>query len=257
MGIEIQMADPLPTIRPPSDWTLATEPRTKVKFCGMTNRRDVETAVRFFADAVGFVFAPESPRRVDLAQAAELSRVAAESSRGRANGTIGRFGVFVNAPADEVLVAAERAGLTAVQLHGEETPGQVAEIVAAAGEVKVVKAVRVSGPESIAALADYPDCWAYLLDAHVPGRRGGTGQTFNWDLAAEAAAEHRIVLAGGLTPNNVGQAIAAVHPFMVDVSSGVEERPRRKDHNFMLSLMGAVRRAGLPNASQAADEPGT
>lgn len=233
-------AEPL---RPPTDHLLAAPSKVKVKICGIVSERDVDVALRFFVDAIGLNFAPESPRRLTIGRAAELSARARDRAGDRLAGEMDRIGIFVNASADKVLATAIDADLTGVQLHGEETPEEVADVIARGKGLKVIKAFRVRGPETLDELAAYPGCWAYLLDAYAPAGRGGTGETFQWDLAARAARDRRIVLAGGLTPNNVGDAIAQARPYMVDVASGVEEEPGRKDHNFVLSFLHAARRA--------------
>ena len=236
------------TMQPPSDFTLAAPSRVKVKFCGICTRRDLDAAVRFFADAVGFIFAPKTPRVMDVAAAAELSAAGIEQTKSRsveAGGQIERFGVFVNEDPEKMLRIAEQARLSVIQLSGDEPPAQVAELVPEAKrlDVRVVKALHVRGGDTLRQLDNYPDVWACLLDAHVPGAYGGTGASFDWDLAAQAAGARSIILAGGLTPVNVADAIRAARPFMVDVSSGVEEQPRRKDHNYLLSFMQSARRA--------------
>ena len=249
------MPQPHPKVamQPPSDITLAAPSRVKVKFCGICTRRDLDAAVRFFADAVGFIFAPNTPRVMDVAAAAELSAAGIEQTKSRpgvAGGPgepIERFGVFVNEDPEKMLRIAEQAQLSVIQLSGDEPPVQVEALVPEAKRmgVRVVKALHVRGGDTLRQLDDYPDVWACLLDAHVPGEYGGTGARFDWDLAAQVTGARRVILAGGLTPVNVADAIHAARPFMVDASSGVEEQPRRKDHNYLLSFMQAARRAAL------------
>lgn len=186
----------------------------KVKVCGITNREDCRAAVDCGADAVGFVFTP-SPRQVTWQQAARLREVVPSS--------VCAVGVFVNEDPDTVRELRQRCGLDAVQLHGDEDEGYA---LALGG--KVIKNLAVG------AKLDLPDD-AYpgatlLLDTKVRGVRGGSGQTFDWSLARPLAAKRKIILAGGLSPDNVASAIQIVKPYAVDVSSGVEKSPGRKDH---------------------------
>lgn len=188
----------------------------QVKICGMTNAADALAAVQAGADALGFVFYEPSPRYVS-------PRTAAEIIRGLPPQVV-KVGVFVNAPDDLVLQAISTCGLHILQFHGDETPEQCGRY-----GLMSMKAFRVSGPESLAALEAYPtDAW--LLDAYTPGKPGGTGEVFNWDLAIEAQKLGRpIFLAGGLRPQNVAEAVRRVRPYGVDVSSGVEASPGKKD----------------------------
>jgi len=152
----------------------------------------------------------------------------------------------VDAPEDLVARAAGQCGLSLLQFHGEETPEYCLQF-----GLMSMKAFRVSGPESLQRLPEYPtDAW--LLDAYTPGRQGGTGETFNWDLAVEAVKLGRLVfLAGGLTPENVGEAIRRVRPYGVDVSSGVEAAPGRKDLAKVRAFVAEARRAGVDEDRQA------
>jgi phosphoribosylanthranilate isomerase len=147
-----------------------------------------------------------------------------------------KVGVFVNAPEDAVLRAIGECGLNIVQFHGYETPEYCRQF-----PVMTIKAYRVQDGESLKALADYQTD-AFLLDAHTPGKLGGTGTTFNWDLAIEAQKLGRpIFLAGGLTPGNVAEAVRRVRPYAVDVSSGVEESPGKKDHQKVAAFIKAAK----------------
>jgi phosphoribosylanthranilate isomerase len=189
----------------------------QVKICGITNIEDAVAAVKAGADALGFIFFRGSSRFVEPASAREIIRHVPK--------TVLKVGVFVNEAADQVRKIAEEAGLTAIQLHGNETP-EYCESVAS----RVIKAFRIQGENSLAELSAYRAS-AFLLDSYVPGQPGGTGEAFNWDLAVKAKDfGHPIILAGGLTPENVADAVAKVRPEMVDVSSGVEFAPGRKDH---------------------------
>jgi len=203
---------------------------TKVKICGITNLADAQAAAGAGADALGFNFYDKSPRRISLHQASEISRQLAPF--------IMRVGVFVNAPEDLVLRAIRECGLTLLQFHGDEPP----EFCAQFGLMSM-KAFRVRGPETLKEIPQYQtDAW--LLDAFSSATFGGTGEPFNWDLAVEAQKLGKpIFLAGGLTPANVAEAIRKVHPFGVDVSSGVESAPGRKDPAKIKAFLAAVRGA--------------
>ena len=187
----------------------------KVKICGITNLKDALTAVEAGADALGFVFYAASPRHILPEQASAIIR--------HLPPFIQTVGLFVNADQTTVTTIADRCGLDLIQLHGEET----AEYCVSLGR-RVLKAFRVRDIHSLAALQQYHVA-GYLLDAWSPAAHGGTGTTFNWEIAARAAASRIIILAGGLTPENVAGAIAAVRPYAVDVSSGVESAPGKKD----------------------------
>lgn len=185
-----------------------------VKICGVTNQADAETACAAGAAAIGFNFFPGSRRYVPEATAAEIVR----SLAGRAC----MVGVFVDATRDEVERIANLVGLDALQFHGDENP-QYCE----GWSRKVIKAVAIKDAASVAAARRYATP-LLLADAYAPGERGGTGKTFAWNLLA--GLDHtRLVLAGGLTPDNVGQAVREVRPYAVDVASGVESAPGCKD----------------------------
>lgn len=205
--------------------------RTRVKVCGLTRVQDAALAVAAGADALGVVLA-ESPRRVSLEQAeAVLSSVPP---------FVARVGVFVDADAAFVAQAVERLGLHAVQFHGDEPPE-----VCAAAPAPVIKAVRVGGAADLAAAEAYRgSVAALLLDARVPGARGGTGVAFDWQAVASAVPSWApVVVAGGLRPDNVGDAIRVLAPYAVDVSSGVEREPGVKDAGAIKEFIAAVRAA--------------
>jgi phosphoribosylanthranilate isomerase len=188
----------------------------RVKICGITNLEDALAAVEAGADALGFVFA-ESPRRVAPATArgivAELPPY------------VTAVGVFVDAAVAEVREVVAEVGLAVAQLHGAEQP----EVVATLAPTPCIKAFRVRRREDLAALSRYR-VQGYLVDAFVPGRPGGTGVRFDWDLLEGFAAPGPLILSGGLTPENVAEAVRRVRPYAVDVSSGVEAEAGRKDH---------------------------
>lgn len=188
---------------------------TKVKICGITSLDDALMAVDAGADALGFVFFDRSPRCVGPEAAA---RIIAQIPS-----LVQVVGLFVNAELDFVNRTADSCGLDIVQLHGDESPAYCRLV-----RRRVMKAFRVRGMESLAAMADYQVA-AYLLDAYSPNSYGGTGERFDWDCAVAAKERGNIVLAGGLNPDNVASAVAKVAPYGVDVSSGVESSPGRKD----------------------------
>lgn len=199
---------------------------TRIKICGITNLADALAACRLGADALGFVLAP-SPRRV--------SPEAARDIIAQLPPLVSTVGVFVDAPLVEVNELRRFCGLDWVQLHGEEDEDQAASL----GR-RVIKALRVSA-ERRPDPAAYPGC-ALLLDTYHPQAVGGTGQSFDWGLAQGIARQRPIILAGGLTPDNVARAIKQVQPFAVDVSSGVEKEKGVKDHERIASFIAQVRR---------------
>jgi phosphoribosylanthranilate isomerase len=203
----------------------------KVKICGITNLPDGLAAAEAGADAIGFVFSEQSPRRVSLETAAEIVRAMPPF--------IVKVGVFVNAPTDLVYRAIGECGLSLLQFHGDETPEYCLQF-----GLMSMKAFRIRDEKSLDALPAYrTDAW--LLDAFSADKPGGTGERFNWDLAVQAQGLGRpIFLAGGLTPENVGDAIRKVKPYAVDVSSGVEAAPGKKDPAKVRAFIQAVRDAG-------------
>ena len=188
----------------------------KVKICGITSLEDALTAVDAGADALGFVFYPQSPRHINPEQAADIIR--------KLPPFVQTVGLFVDEELSIVNATADQCGLDVIQLHGEESPEYCDSV-----RRRVIKAFRVKDITTLDSLLPY-HVSGCLLDAWTPAAHGGTGQTFNWEIAAEAVKRgHRIVLAGGLTPDNVAEAVRRVNPFAVDVSSGVESSPGRKD----------------------------
>jgi len=197
-----------------------------VKICGITRVADAEAAVEAGAGAIGFVFWPESPRFIDPYRARAIASTLPPF--------VTAVGLFVNQPLQYVKAVASLVRLGAVQLHGDETPEY-----AAAVSSPVIKAVPFSPAEDVRVGA-WPASTTLLLDAHDPVKRGGTGRTIDWTGAAAVAAQRRILLAGGLTPDNVREAVAQVRPFGIDVSSGVERTPGVKDHPRMRALFEAL-----------------
>lgn len=199
-----------------------------VKICGITRGEDALAAVEAGAAALGFVFWPKSPRFVDPYRARAIVA--------RLPPFVTTVGVFVNQEAREINEVAATARLSAVQLHGDEEPGFAAGLTR-----PVIKAVVLDGQAR--AWAEWPPRVTLLADGTDPKRRGGTGTLADWTAAALVAKVRRLVLAGGLTPENVAEAIARVKPFAVDVSSGVEVAPGIKDHTRLGKLFDAVRTA--------------
>jgi phosphoribosylanthranilate isomerase len=199
--------------------------RPLVKICGMTRLEDVEAAVMLGADAVGFIFWPGSPRFVEPAAARQM--VAALPP------FVTPVGVFVNQDVAHINGVAVQVGLGAIQLHGDEDP-PVAESLTR----PVIKGI--STREAVGAADRWPPRVTLLVDAHDPVRRGGTGATADWTMAAALAGQRRVLLAGGLTPDNVAEALSRVRPFGIDVSSGVEEAPGVKSHSRMVALFKAL-----------------
>ena len=206
---------------------------TKVKICGITNTGDALAAVELGAWAIGTNFYPESPRRCDIETAAEI----ATAVRRR----VEVAGIFVNAPIAEVLETVENVPLTMIQLHGDEGPSYCDEVRRRTG-LAVIKVGRARDASAVRALSAYRTDY-HLLDTHVPGAWGGTGERFDWELAANHPGRPPLLLSGGLTPENVADAIAVVQPFAVDVASGVEAEPGRKDPEKLRRFLDSVNRA--------------
>jgi phosphoribosylanthranilate isomerase len=197
-----------------------------VKICGITRLDDAEAAVEAGAHALGFVFWRESPRFLDPYRARAIVRALPPF--------VTTVGVFVNQPPEYVAGVASLVPLAAVQLHGDE-PVAHAERVGR----PVIKALTLDAAEPDR-LSAWPGRVTILIDAHDPVRRGGTGRTVDWTAAASIAARRRIVLAGGLTPDNVVQAVDRVRPFGIDLTSGVEHSPGIKDHDRIRALFRAL-----------------
>ncbi len=202
----------------------------RVKICGVTNLDDAAEAVRLGAWAIGLIHFPESPRVVEAGEAARIGAAFRRKCE--------VVGVFVNPDLDDVAKAVEDAGLTRVQLNGNEGPSFCAEVARRTG-VKVIKAVHVASAADVhAAEAHRTDF--HLFDRRAGGLYGGTGQSFDWNLLAGRRSEVPAILAGGLRPDNVAAAIAVAQPYAVDVASGVEVEPGRKDHAAMTAFFEAA-----------------
>jgi phosphoribosylanthranilate isomerase len=191
--------------------------RVRVKICGITNVEDAQVAVDAGADALGFIFCESSPRYLSPSAAARIIQTVPPF--------VAKVGVFVNSPEESVRRILSECGIDTLQFHGDEPPEFCGGF-----PCKVIKAFRVQDEDSLRRASAYRN-YAWLLDSYVPGQSGGTGVQFNWELARRAIRESaRVILAGGLTPENIGQAVRQVRPYGVDVSSGVEAKPGRKDH---------------------------
>jgi phosphoribosylanthranilate isomerase len=189
----------------------------RVKICGITRAEDARLACKLGADAIGFIFYDKSPRCVTLAQAADIAAGLPEH--------VARVGVFVNTPPAEILRYIKNVGLTAVQLHGDY-PLEAFEHFAADQVIAVARVGEDFRSEDLARFTD--QAAAILLDTQKKGLYGGTSETFDWQAALAAKAYGRLIVAGGLTPDNVRTAVETVAPYALDVSSGVEAEPGRK-----------------------------
>jgi phosphoribosylanthranilate isomerase len=211
----------------------------KVKICGLTDIEHARLAVENGAWAIGMVFHADSPRQVDTEPAAEI----ATAFRRRCE----VVGVFVNRPLDDLLRTLGSVPLTALQLHGDEGPSYCAEAARRSG-LKVIKAVRAKDVHAVRALSSFTTDF-HMIDAYVPGTYGGTGERFDWELAAAHPGDTPLILSGGLTAENVGEAVTVARPYAVDVSSGVESAPGVKDSYRMQAFFEAVRSvAATPRA---------
>jgi len=194
----------------------------RVKICGITNLEDALSAIEWGTDALGFVFAP-SPRQLTLEQAQSMVE--------QLPPFVSKVGVFVDSNLVTVQQVMSACGLDLAQLHGSESPDFCQALFP-----RVIKSFRVKDESTLALLPQYKVS-AYLLDSYHPHLVGGTGQVFNWDIAKRASQYGPIILSGGLGPDNVRQAISKVNPYAVDVSSGIESSPGKKDHHKMRAFL--------------------
>jgi phosphoribosylanthranilate isomerase len=203
-----------------------------VKICGITNAPDARAACEAGANLLGFNFYEKSPRHIVPADASKI--------RSQLPKNVEAIGIFVNAKPAAIASLSASVRLDAAQLHGDETPSTVAEVARA---IRVFKAFRVGPDFSLETLDAYSGAFAFLFDAAHARQYGGTGRTTDWALARRAALSSRIILAGGLKVENVAAAIRLVRPFAVDVASGVESNPGKKDHGRLRDFIQEVRRA--------------
>ena len=205
--------------------------RTRVKICGLTNLEDALWAAEAGADLLGFVFA-DSPRRVEPLVVQNIIAVLPP--------LVQTVGVFVDEKPKTILEIAGRCQLDYLQLHGQETPADCLLL----DDWKIIKVLRLGVGEPLPELEPYKkQCKIFLCDTLVPGQAGGSGKTFDWQLIDREKVGKYFILAGGLNPDNVGQAIATAHPWAVDVSSGMEREKGRKDRKKIEAFMNAVRRS--------------
>lgn len=197
--------------------------RVRIKICGITNLGDALKVVEYGADALGFVFYNGSPRYIQPEKAAEIIRGLPPF--------VSKVGVFVNEAPHEILRIASLTGIDTIQLHGDEKPESIVY------PHKIIKAIRVRELIDLEPLKEFKRVDAFLLDTYTPEAFGGTGQIFNWDIAVEAKRFGRVILAGGLTPDNIERAIRWVHPYGVDVSGGVEKEKGIKDHKKLKAFI--------------------
>lgn len=221
---------------------------TRAKICGITRLEDAELAAELGAWAIGFILLPGSQRACHPAMAAAIAR--------RVRRRVQLVGVFVNPTLDEVAHAADAIGLTHIQLHGDEGPSFC---TAAAGRTgcRVIKAVQVRSSADLRDLERFRLVDLHLLDSWAEGQRGGTGRTGDWRLLAQRRSKVPALLSGGLTPENVAGAIAAVKPWGVDVASGVESAPGVKDPARVEAFLAAVKAREDASDAPGADELGT
>ena len=223
---------------------------TWVKICGTTNLEDALAAVEAGADALGFIFA-SSPRRIDPEQARDII--------GQLPKAIDKVGVFVNVYDDAICSIATQAGLTAVQLQADDDVYLAERINKRIPSLKVFVACSMSHPKggNLAMIWNPDLVHGFLLDSGTPTKRGGTGQTFDWEAHKPTVkmVSHlgRVIIAGGLTSTNVGDAIQVFHPWGVDVTSGVEREPGRKDHKKVRAFIAAARAADQKEATASCE----
>src|SRR5260370_21363981 len=199
----------------------------RIKLCGITNRAAAKAATDAGANSLGFNCSEKSLRRVVTADAAQI--------RSKLPKEVEAVGVFVNARPADINSLRAFVRFDAAQLHGDETPDIASRV---ASSLPVIKAFRVDASFALATLNRYADVFAFLLDGARAGQYGGTGQTADWELARCAATSHRIILSGGLKVENVAEAIRVVRPYGVDVASGLETKPGKKDHGRLKEFIG-------------------
>jgi phosphoribosylanthranilate isomerase len=204
----------------------------KVKICGITSWADARKSIEEGADLLGFNFYRESPRYIAPAAAARIIK--------RLPKGIKAVGVFVNESEENILAIVHAAGIQQIQMHGDESPETVTRL---GRKLPVIKAIRLSGQFQASCLSDFVKADALLLDTFNGDQFGGTGKTFDWRVIRSASEKKKLFLAGGLTPENVEEAIRIGHPYAVDVCSGVEARPGKKDPRRIEAFMRAVRSA--------------
>ncbi len=199
----------------------------RIKICGITNLTDALKAVELGADALGFNFYPKSPRFISEEVAKEIIR--------KLPPFLVQVGIFVNKSLERIQKVVDSTGIQAIQLQGDESPDFCSQF-----SQPVIKAIRIKDQDSLKVIKDY-QVSAFLLDSYSPGYYGGSGKAFDWSLAVEAQKYGKIILAGGLNPNNIAEAIREVRPYGVDVCSGVEKEPGKKEHKKLKEFIQTVR----------------
>jgi len=213
---------------------------TRVKICGITRLDDALASLEAGAHALGFIFVQSSPRYITPDRASSIIRALPPY--------VSTVGVFVNASRGQILTAIKVSRVSAIQLHGDESPDQMSGY-----PCSVTKAFRVKEGFDPSIMEAY-DVSAYLMDAYSPLAYGGSGMTFDWGIARALAGSRPLILSGGLTPENVGAAIRVAHPYAVDVASGVEQSPGVKDEGKIRAFIAAVRSADERDAQERSDE---
>ncbi|BDD87412.1 phosphoribosylanthranilate isomerase [Desulfofustis limnaeus] len=212
--------------------------RVRIKVCGITRAEDAEAAVAAGVDALGFIFVPESPRYLSPERAAAIIACLPPF--------VGRVGVFRDLEEAPVRDIVDRCGLTQVQLHGSEAPTYCRALLEWRRSLSVCKALRIGGDRGVPEVNGYQGVvHSILLDTYVQGTAGGTGRVFDWTLVGSLDLRLPLILAGGLAPDNVIDALQAVHPYAIDVNSGVETSPGKKDPRLLEHLVATVRRYEL------------
>lgn len=200
---------------------------TKIKICGITNMEDAQAAADFGADALGFIFYKESKRYVDPQ--------VVKSIISSLPPFITTVGVFVNQALDEISQIKKTTGIQVAQLHGDETSEFASSL-----SIDVIKVIRVKDKSDLDKVAQY-SAQAILFDTYSDQEYGGTGESFDWEILNNLLSEKKIILSGGLNPENVLEAVQIVRPYAVDVSSGVEDTPGKKDHTKIKKFIGAIK----------------
>lgn len=207
--------------------------RTRIKMCGTTRIEDARAAVNLGVDALGFIFVEKSPRNIAPAVAASI--ISGLPS------FVGRVGVFVDKDSDEIKSIVNGCGLTHLQLHGNESPAFCAQLKSWNKSLSICKAFRVGeGGAAVDSKSYASTIDSILLDTYIKGVEGGTGECFDWGLIDSLHIDHPLILAGGLTPGNIGEALVRVTPFAVDINSGVEDAPGIKNHQKLRELVTLV-----------------
>ncbi len=214
----------------------------RIKICGITNEVDAQAAARLGADALGFIFYPKSVRFVTPEVALEIIT--------KLPPFVSTVGVFVDEPADRIVRTAEMCGLNAVQIY-PNGPGGPDEFDESLSDLpfRVIRAIRVKDAGSLKVISSYKGGTAFLLDTYRPGTPGGTGSSFDWDLVKKYIPDYRIIIAGGLSAENVGRVVGEYAPYGVDAASGVESEPGVKDHQKLERFITNARKSSLKGTS--------